>query len=47
MVRPVDGPPIGADGPRIDQIKRLKFLSPRVFSPLIPWELLENVLEWI
>lgn len=33
------------DGPRIDRIRRLKLLFPRVFSPLIPRELLENAYK--
>jgi hypothetical protein len=45
MVRATDGSPIGADDPRIDRIRQLKLPSPRVFSPLIPRELLENAYE--
>jgi hypothetical protein len=43
--RPTDSPPIGANGPRIHRIRRLKLLSPHAFSPLIPRELLENPYE--
>jgi hypothetical protein len=42
VVRLTDGASIGTDSPRINRIRRLKLLSPYVFSSLIPRELLEN-----
>jgi hypothetical protein len=41
-VWPAYGLPVGADNSRVDRIRRLKLLSHRVFSALIPRELLEN-----
>jgi hypothetical protein len=46
-VRSTDGPPLGADSPRLDQIRWIKLLSPHVFIPLNSWELLEDTYEQV